>query len=321
MTAPPGCRRPLSAVTLVGLVIAGAGLAACAGNEEPDLSGVSITVGSRDFTEQFVLSTILIESIDELGGIAVDAIGTGDIDSTRAALESGEIDAYWEYNSAALVEAFDRPPEPGADGADLTDEAAETDTANAIEWVGRSTFNNTYGFALNADLAEEHQTTRYSVEAFDLDDLADLLGDDDDLIVCVEDDFIERADGLSLFEQETDFTIPDEQLMVVGSTDEIYPLLDSGDCDVGEVFTTDGQIAEFDLEVVRDPGVFLVYNASLTIRNDAYEQAPDDFDALVDDILGALSQTRMTELNRRVAAGEPVADVAADFVDEFIAHD
>jgi osmoprotectant transport system substrate-binding protein len=184
--------------------------------------------------------------------------------------------------------------------------------------VGRSTFNNTYGFALSTELAEEHQSTRYSVEAFDLDDLADLLEDDSDLIVCVEDAFVERSDGLVLFENHTDFAIPDDQLRIVGSTDEIYPLLDAGECDVGEVFTTDGQIAELDLDVVEDPGVFLVYNVSLTIRDEVYDQAPDGFDDLVDDILGPLSQSGMTVLNGRVAAGEPVAGVAADFVNEYV---
>jgi osmoprotectant transport system substrate-binding protein len=283
-----------------------------------DFSGVEITVGSRDFTEQYVLSGILIEALERFGAEVHDATDTGDIVTTRAAIESGEIDAYWEYNSAALVEVFGAPSDPDDDGEELTDEARDLDAENSITWVGRSTFNNTYGFALTPELAEEHQSTRYSVQAFDLDELADLLEDDDDLLVCVEEAFVDRVDGLALFEEQTGFTIPDEQLRILASTGEIYPLLREGDCDVGEVFTTDAQIAELDLDVVEDRGVFLVYNASLTIRDDAYEQAPDEFDRLVDDILGALSQTRMTELNGRVAAGEPVAEVADEFVDEFV---
>ena len=314
-----GCARRRGRAALAGLIallVVGCG----SDDAEPDVSGVDLTVGSRDFTEQYVLSAILLEALDELGATVVDATDTGDIATTRAALESGEIDAYWEYNSAALVEAFGLPGEPETDGEDLTDEAAEIDAANGITWLGRSTFNNTYGFALSDALAEEHQSTRYSVGAFDLDDLADLLEDDGDLVVCVEEGFQDRADGLVLFEQHTGYAIPSEQLRVLGSTEEIYPLLDEGECDVGEVFTTDGQIAELGLEVVEDPGVFLVYNASLTIRDDAYEQAPDAFDQLVDDILSALSQQRITELNGRVAAGEPVAEVADDFVDQFVTN-
>ncbi len=294
-------------------------LTGCGGDDEqPDFGGVDVVVGSRDFTEQYVLSGILIQALDRFGAEVVDATDTGDIDTTRAALEAGEIDAYWEYNSAALVEALGQPPDPDADGSELTDDAAALDAPNGIVWLGRSTFNNTYGFALSDALGEEHQSTRYSVGSFDLDDLAELLEDDDGLVVCVEDQFVERSDGLTLFEEQTGVTIPDAQLRIVGSTDEIYPALDDGECDVGEVFTTDGQIAELDLDVVQDPGVFLVYNASLTIRDEVYEQDPEAFDQLVEDILAALSQTRMTELNGRVAAGETVADVADEFVDEFV---
>lgn len=320
MSSPRVGRHGGTGVLTVAAVALGAiGLAACGDeDDEPDFSGVEITVGSRDFTEQYLLSAILLEALEEYGASTVDASRTGDIATTRAALEGGDIGAYWEYNSAALVEVFGQPAEPDADGEELTDEAAEIDAANSITWLGRSTFNNTYGFALNEALAEEHQSTRYSVEAFDLDDLAELLEDDSDLTVCVEDAFVERADGLVLFEDHTGFTIPDEQLRIVGSTDEIYPLLDDGECDVGEVFTTDGQIAELDLDVVEDPGVFLVYNASLTIRDDVYAQAPDEFDRLVDDILAPLSQSRMTDLNGRVAAGVAVAEVADEFVDEFL---
>lgn len=295
-------------------------LGACGAEDEPDLSGIDITVGSRDFTEQYVLSAILVEALDEYGADVTAAIPTGDIATTRAALESGEIDAYWEYNSAALVEVFDRADHVAgdADGEELTATAATLDAANDITWVGRSSFSNTYGFALEPALAEEHQPTRYSPDAFDLDDLAELLADEPDLTVCVEDSFVERADGLALFEQGTGFAIPDEQLQVFASTDQIYPLVIDGECDVAEVFTTDAQIAGTGLEVVEDPGIFLTYNVSLTVRDEVYRQAPEAFDSLVDDILGALSQRRMIELNGRAVDGVPLDEIAGDFVDEFI---
>lgn len=308
-------RSALTAMAATTLLVP---IAGCGDDKSLDFSGVEITVGSRDFTEQLVLSAILIDALDRYGADVTDAVPTGDIATTRAALEGGEIDAYWEYNSAALVEVFGQPGDPDADGEDLTDEAAELDAANGITWVGRSTFSNTYGFALSPSLADEHKPTRYSPDAFGLDDLDDLLDDEPDLVVCVEDDFVQRNDGLALFETRTGFTIPDHQLHVVGSTDEIYPLVDHGDCDVAEVFTTDAQLATSGLDVVEDPGVFLTYNVSLTIRDEVYQQAPDAFDALVEEILGALSRQRMTELNGRVATGEPVADVAADFVNEFL---
>ena len=97
----------------------------------------------------------------------------------------------------------------------------------------------------------------------------------------------------------------------------IYEMVADGDCDFGEVFTTDGRLRSLELTTVIDPGVFYVYNASLNIRSDVYDQAPEAFDELVDMVLGPMSQTRITELNQRVSDGEPLEDVAEDYLTQF----
>ena len=273
-------------------------------------------VGSKNFTEQYVLSEILIQALAARGAAVTDATDTGDTPETRQALLSGEIDAYWEYNSTGWVEHLGRS-DPDEDGEELTEDVRAADAENGIEWVGRSSFNDTYGFAVGPELAEDFQATRYSVEAFDLDAMADYLDDNDDAIVCVEPEFPERSDGLVLFEQETDFTVPDAQLRIIEDAGAIYAATASGACDFGEVFTTDGRIDALDLELVVDPGVFYVYNVSLNITDDVYAQAPEAFDALVEAILRPMSQTRITELNRRVSDGEPLSVVAGDFLRSF----
>jgi osmoprotectant transport system substrate-binding protein len=302
------------------LVVAGLVLAACGGDDESadlDFGGVEIIVGSKNFTEQHVLSEILIQALSAYGADVTDATDTGDTPATRAALESGAIDAYFEYNSTGWTVHLGESERPNEDGEELTEEVRDRDASNGIVWVDRSTFNNTYGFALSAELAEEHQATRYSVEEFDLEDLAELI-DDDDLTICIEADFETRADGLPLFESETGTTIPDDQLLVVADAAAVYEAVAADRCDVSEVFTTDGLIREYDLEVVTDHGVFYVYNVSLTIREEVYRQAPDEFDDLTDQILSPMSRSRITELNQRVELGEPVADVAEDFLDRFV---
>ncbi len=83
------------------------------------------------------------------------------------------------------------------------------------------------------------------------------------------------------------------------------------------MFTTDGRIDALGLTTVVDPGVFYVYNVSLNIPSDLYQQAPDAFDDLVADILAPMSQSRITELNRRVSDGESRSEVAADYLATF----
>jgi len=298
-------------------------LAAACGDDggssaDPDVfDGVSITVGSKNFTEQYVLSEILIQALSARGADVVDLTDTGDTPTTRAALLDGDIDTYWEYNSTGWVEHLGNS-DPADDGEELTDDVAEADSsANGIEWLGRSTFNDTYGFAMSPAVAEDNQTTRFSVDKFDLEAMADYLEDNDDAIVCVEPEFPERDDGLVLFETETGFTVPEDRLQVFDDAAEVYASVADGSCDFGEVFTTDGRIDALDLQLVVDPGIFYVYNVSLNLPSDVYQQAPDAFDDLVDDILGPMSQTRITELNRRVSDGEPLSEVAADYLNTF----
>lgn len=301
------------------LAVGALALGACGDGDdaELDFSDVAIDVGSKNFTEQYVLSEILIQALAANGATVTDSTDTGDTPTTRAALESGEVDAYWEYNSTGWVNHLGHDTAPVDDGEELTEAVRDEDAANGIVWVGRSSFNNTYGFAMSPELASEHQATRYSVERLDLDGMAELLEDDGDLMVCLEADFQTRPDGLPLFEDATGFTIPDSQLLVLADPSEVYAAAAAGECDFIEVFTTDGEIEGLDLELVVDPGVFYIYNVSLTIDEALYDTAADDFDELVSQILGPMSQSRITQLNRRVADGEPVSSVAQDYLRQF----
>ncbi|MCP4225846.1 MAG: hypothetical protein GY773_21125 [Actinomycetia bacterium] len=279
--------------------------------------GISVVVGSKNFTEQYVLSEILLQGLAARGADVTDQTDTGDTPTTRAALLDGEIDTYWEYNSTGWVEHLGKGV-PDDDGEALTEAVAEADrSSNGIEWLGRSTFNDTYGFVVTDDIAEETAATRFSVDAFNLEAMATYLEDNDDTIVCVEPEFPGRDDGLVLFEDDTGYEIPEDQLRVIDDAADIYGAVADGTCDFGEVFTTDGRIDALDLTTVVDPGVFYVYNVSLNITTSLYEQAPDAFDDLVADILAPMSQTRITELNRRVSDGESLSEVAADYLQTF----
>ena len=157
--------------------------------------------------------------------------------------------------------------------------------------------------------------------------LAAACGDDDDegasddgganadFTMCLESEFPTRDDGLVLFEEAYDVDVPQDNIEIL-DTGVIYQETASGNCDYGEVFTTDGRIAGLDLNLVEDPGVFILYNVSLTLPTAVYDTAPDAFDAIVEAILSPLDNDRMTELNRRRDIdGEDAADIAADYIE------
>jgi osmoprotectant transport system substrate-binding protein len=318
-------RRPWRALALMATL--GLLIAACGGDDESDgddggagaqggafaeldLSGVSITVGSKDFTEQLVLGEMLVQAYEAAGADVENRVNLGGTQVNRQALLEGEIDSYAEYNGTGWTEHLGNET-PSDDPETLTEAVREQDLAdNGIQWLGRSPFNNTYGFATGPDLTEENGG------AFDIDTMAAYLEDNPDSIVCMESEFPDRSDGLVLFEEATGFTIPQGQIDIL-ETNLIYTETASRACDFGEIFTTDGRISELDLSIVDDKGTFIIYNVSINVRDEVYQEKAEAFDAIAEGILSDLDNDTMAGLNRRVSVdGEEPAAVARDYLTE-----
>lgn len=295
-------------------------LAACGGSDdsgasggalsEVDLSGVDIAVGSKDFDEQLILGEIMVAAFEAAGANVDNKVDLGGTNVARAALESGEIDVYMEYNGTGWTQHLGLD-NPSFDPEELTQGVRERDLEqNGIRWLYRSPFNNTYGFASSPAVTDENGG------AFDLQGMADYLAANPDATLCLESEFPSRSDGLVLTEDYTGYDVPDSQITIL-DTGVIYTETANNNCDFGEVFTTDGRIPALGLTLVQDPGVNIVYNVSMTIRDEKYQEAPEAFDQIAELILSPLDNDRMAELNARVSAeGEDPADVARDYLIE-----
>ncbi len=315
--------RPV--ILLVALVLA---LAACGGGDDSassdtggteaagggeglaqyDLSGTDIAVGSKDFTEQLVLGQIMVQAFEAAGATVEDRVNLGGTNVARSALLSGDIDVYMEYNGTGWTVHLGNE-DPAKDPEELTQMVREADLEeNSIQWLGRSPFNDTYGFASSPELTEANGGP------FDLQAMATYLQENPDATVCMESEFPERPDGVILFEEEYGYEIPDGQVEIL-DTGLIYTETAQNNCDFGEVFTTDGRIPALELAVVEDPGVFILYNVSMNVRDELYQQNPEVFDAIAEDILAPLDIETMQELNRQVDGdGEDPADVARQYL-------
>lgn len=273
------------------------------------LDGVSITVGSKDFTENILLGEMYALALENEGASVDNQINLGGTNVNREALLSGDIDVYPEYNGTGWTVHLGNE-DPSDDPQELYDVTAEQDLKdNDIKWVGRSTFNDTYGFAANGDLAEQEG-------GFDFQSMADYLEANPDASVCMETEFPDRPDGLVLWEDATGYKIPQSQIQIL-DTGLIYTETADGNCDFGEVFTTDGRLTELNLDLVDDPGVMILYNVSFTMRNEVYDANADVYDELADTILADLDNEKMAELNATVdIGGEPAERVAEGYLEE-----
>jgi osmoprotectant transport system substrate-binding protein len=304
--------------SLVAIVAASAlTLSACAAETETasggslseyDLSGISISVGSKDFGEQLILGEMLVAAFEAAGATVDNKVNLGGTNVARAALESGEIDIYMEYNGTGWAVHLGLE-DPSFDSEALTLGVKERDLEeNQIVWVGRSPFNNTYGFVSSPELTESNGG------GFSLTSMMEYLRDNPSAIVCMESEFPSRPDGLILTETHTGIELPDNQQRIL-DTGIIYSETAANNCEFGEVFTTDGRIPALGLTLVEDPGVNILYNVSGTMREDLYSQAPEAFDAIISAILDPLDNIKMAELNGLESVeGQDPAQVARDYL-------
>lgn len=299
-----------SLLALAGCSAGGGGAAGDSALSEFDLSGVSVAVGSKDFDEQLILGYMMVEAFEAAGADVTDRVNLGGTNVAREALVSGEIDVYMEYNGTGWTVHLGNE-DPSFDSEVLTSGVAEQDLAdNGIVWVGRSPFNNTYGFASSPEATEANGGP------FSLQTMMEYVQDNPDAIVCMESEFPSRPDGLILTETATGIELPEAQQLIL-DTGIIYTETANNNCDFGEVFTTDGRIPALNLSLVEDPGVNIIYNVSATIREETYNEAPEAFDGIVEALLAPLDNERMAELNARVSAeGEDPQAVARDFLVE-----
>ncbi len=300
-----------SAALALSLGMAGCGSSGGgSGSASQDLKGVSLTVASKDFTENILLGKMFAKALEANGAKVDDKTNLGGSSVNRSALISKRIDVTPEYNGTGWT-VYLKHSDQNKDPQKLFEMVAAEDLEkNGVKWFGTSPFNDTYGFAASPDLAKTNGG------AFDLQAMADYLKATPSAKVCMETEFPDRPDGLILFEKATGYKIPASQTQIL-DTGLIYTQTGKGKCDFGEVFTTDGRIKALDLSLVEDPGVFILYNVSFTMLDAVYEKHAKVYDKIASDILEPLDNEKMAELNAKVDVdGTPADKVAEDYLKE-----
>ncbi|HLK94185.1 MAG TPA: glycine betaine ABC transporter substrate-binding protein [Nocardioidaceae bacterium] len=272
------------------------------------LEGASLSVGSKDFDEQLLLGQLTIQMLSAAGAEVTDDTNIQGSTATRQALLRGEIDVYYDYTGTGWI-TYLKHTENIADPQELYQAVAKEDLQkNGLVWGEPAPFNNTYAMAVTEEFAEEN-----GVET--LSDMATYLSDNPDATVCVESEFAARPDGLPGMEKAYNMDIPESSIQSLG-TGVIYQQIDQGECDFGEVFTTDGRIATLGLIPLEDDkGFFPLYNGAPIVQ-----QENENGEAILE-VLQPLSETLttevMSELNAKVSSeGLPPEDVASDYLTE-----
>ena len=315
----------LSAWLLLGLVVllfvaagCGSGVVGGGGNQgggqaekKVSLSGLEITVGSKEFTEQLILGQIAVQALEARGATVDDQTGLAGTDAARQALTSGEIDTYWEYTGTAWITHLGHE-QPILDGREQYEAVAEEDLAeNQIRWLEPAPANNSFAIAVRSEAAEVLGVETISGLAA----LSELRPEDATL--CAADEFLSREDGLPGMEKAYDFDLPDANIVETEES-RIYEAIDDGDkCNFGEVFETDGRIKALGLTLLEDDKRFFpIYNPSLSVREEVMDEHPGIADVFAP-ISEKLDNETLRDLNAAVAVdGESEQDIARRFLRE-----
>ncbi len=280
---------------------------------EADLSGASFTVGSKEFTEQLVMGQITIQVLEDAGADVTDETGITGTTNVRKAMESEEIDMYWEYTGTGWSELLGN--EIGAAATEeqqLFQDVAKQDLSeNDIKWLALAPVNNTYAIATSQGASEELGVTTLS-------DYAELASSNpDDASLCAASEFIDRSDGLPGLEKAYGFDLPEDSITEV-ELGIIFTRVPEGDpCKFGEVFATDGRIPANDMLVLEDDkNFFVIYNLALTMNNSVYKEYPE-LEELFTPIAEKLTTEELQTLNSQVDVdGLPPEQVAQQWLEE-----
>ncbi|MCD2263411.1 glycine betaine ABC transporter substrate-binding protein [Dietzia aurantiaca] len=275
----------------------------------PELEGVKVTVGGKDFTEG-VIASYLVEFLLAAAGMEVsDMSSLAGSNSFRQALVTGQVDIGMEYTGTAWMSYLGND-EPVRDPQQQWEAVRDADLAeHDIRWLPPTTVDNTYSFAMNRATAEATGVTTFS-------EYADLVRSDPQAAVsCMETEFSVRRDGWPGLAEAYGFdaaTVP-TPIMQPGI---IYQATSVGrECAFGEVYTTDGRVKGLDLVVLEDDKRFFpVYNLATVVRG-SYLDAHPQIEQVLEPLIDLLTNEVMVELNMRVDVdGEDPALVARDFL-------
>ena len=271
-----------------------AGLMAAAA---PAADGPVVHVGSKSFTESYILAEMIAQVVEETGEARVERkLGLGGTGIVYTALAGGELDVYPEY-TGTIARAILK--DPGV----TTPAALRARLAERGLIIGEPLgFDNAYALAV----------ARPTAARLGLRTLSDLRGHRE-LTAAFDPGFLERDDGWPGLRLHYALDFADVRIMEHALA---YRALASGRVDVITAFTTDGQLARDDVTVLDDDRKFFPdYAAVLLARRALAERLPRTWAALERRLAGRLDRATMARLNAEVDLDHrSVAAVAAAYL-------
>lgn len=265
-------------------------------------SAKAVTVGSKDFTEAFIIGEMYASVLENNGFKVERKLNLGGTPVAQAALEQGQIDLYPEYTGTGLLTVLKLPQ--NSDREQVYKTVADTYKQKFnLTWLEPSPMNNTNAFAMTQEAAQ-----KYGIKT-----ISDMVANGSQLTIIAPPEFQEREDGLPGVVKV--YGDPKFKRIIAADPGLRYNALQSGEADVTRAFSTDGEISAYKLVLLEDDKkLYPPYQVAPVVRQETLDKFPE-----IRDVLNALApkitDETMQRLNFEVSGKkrEP-AEVAKEFL-------
>jgi osmoprotectant transport system permease protein len=263
------------------------------------VQGPPIVIGSKQFGESYLLAEMFAQLLEARGYVVDRRLGLGATEIAFGALREGAIDLYPEYTGTGLLAILgeSRVAEPRAVYRIVSERFRER---WGVRWLPPLGFENTYAISVRQETAD----------SLGLNGLSDLSLHGEALVAGLSPDFIGREDGLPGLEATYGLTLNDVRSLLQAVK---YEALAQRQVDVIDGYSTDGQIARYDLRVLEDDRSFFPpYEAAALVGRRLWNDRPGAVRALTE-LSGTMDERMVQVWNERLDVdGEPVERVARD---------
>lgn len=254
-----------------------------------------LTLASKNFTEQRILSAITVQYLRAKGFQVEPKTNLATV-ITRNAMINKQIDMTWEYTGTSLIifNHINKRMTP----QETYDTVKKLDAKLGLVWLQPADMNNTYAFAMQRQRAEKEQIRTMSQLVAKVEQVRK-TDPKHNWLLGLDLEFAGRSDGLKPMQALYDMPLDRPQIRQM-DPGLVYNAIRDGFVDAGLVYTTDGRVKGFDLQVLEDDkGYFPSYAVTPVVRAEVLQNTPG-LEAALNTLSKQFNNQVITELNARV---------------------
>jgi osmoprotectant transport system substrate-binding protein len=278
------------------------GAGATTGTSAPGAGKPPVTLGTKNFTEEFILGQLYTQALRAKGYSVTLKNDLGASELMARKLSSGEIDGYPEY-TGTILSVFARDVQRPANAVSAYQMAASFERRHGAELLAMAPAADTDVLITNPTYAADHH----------LSSLADLTKLGTSAALAGPPEFRTRFNGLVGLERLYGVRALRFLPMAIGNQ---YRALADGRAQLAVAFTTDGNLTQAGFTLLSDPkNIFGFQNVTFVVRRNVLAQEGRAFAQTIDAVSGRLSTEALRLMNAAVALDQQTpAAVARQFL-------